>query len=141
MLSSASFLCYLILLVTVNDTFASLSLMAGAQWTGIVTTIAIEMLKSGMVEAVICVQRLWREYIGVDNTRPIYSIWSINIFLWNVNYHVIQLSQWPRRQIYSKACISKVHIYFICLYARFFYCLIFNENYIFLIVMPSVICC
>ncbi|KAL1330377.1 hypothetical protein AAHE18_12G106800 [Arachis hypogaea] len=28
----------------------------GAQWTGIVTTIAIEMLKSGMVEAVICVQ-------------------------------------------------------------------------------------
>ncbi|GJX57448.1 7-hydroxymethyl chlorophyll a reductase, chloroplastic, partial [Tanacetum coccineum] len=29
----------------------------GAQWTGIVTTIAIEMLKSGMVEAVICVQR------------------------------------------------------------------------------------
>ncbi|KAL6191918.1 hypothetical protein ACLB2K_038307 [Fragaria x ananassa] len=28
----------------------------GAQWTGIVTTVAIEMLKSGMVEAVICVQ-------------------------------------------------------------------------------------
>ncbi|KAL8100057.1 7-hydroxymethyl chlorophyll a reductase, chloroplastic [Apium graveolens] len=28
----------------------------GAQWTGIVTTIAIEMLKTGMVEAVICVQ-------------------------------------------------------------------------------------
>lgn len=28
----------------------------GAQWTGIVTSIAIEMLKSGMVEAVICVQ-------------------------------------------------------------------------------------
>ncbi|KAF8014325.1 hypothetical protein BT93_H0232 [Corymbia citriodora subsp. variegata] len=28
----------------------------GAQWTGVVTTIAIEMLKSGMVEAVICVQ-------------------------------------------------------------------------------------
>ncbi|GKC37837.1 7-hydroxymethyl chlorophyll a reductase, chloroplastic [Tanacetum coccineum] len=28
----------------------------GAQWTGIVTTIAIEILKSGMVEAVICVQ-------------------------------------------------------------------------------------
>ncbi|CAL1356065.1 unnamed protein product [Linum trigynum] len=28
----------------------------GAQWTGIVTTIAIEMLKSGMVEAVVCVQ-------------------------------------------------------------------------------------
>ncbi|KAJ4841158.1 hypothetical protein Tsubulata_016921 [Turnera subulata] len=26
--------------------------VAGAQWTGIVTTIAIEMLKSGMVEAV-----------------------------------------------------------------------------------------
>lgn len=32
-------------------------LLVGAQWTGIVTTIAIEMLKSGMVEAVICVQR------------------------------------------------------------------------------------
>ncbi|KAM3326942.1 7-hydroxymethyl chlorophyll a reductase, chloroplastic isoform X1 [Capsicum chacoense] len=28
----------------------------GAQWTGIVTTIAVEMLKTGMVEAVICVQ-------------------------------------------------------------------------------------
>ncbi|KDP33365.1 hypothetical protein JCGZ_12914 [Jatropha curcas] len=28
----------------------------GAQWTGIVTTIAIEMLKAGMVDAVICVQ-------------------------------------------------------------------------------------
>lgn len=28
----------------------------GAQWTGIVTTIAIEMLKSNMVEAVVCVQ-------------------------------------------------------------------------------------
>lgn len=31
--------------------------MIGAQWTGIVTTIAIEMLRTGMVEAVICVQR------------------------------------------------------------------------------------
>lgn len=31
--------------------------LLGAQWTGIVTTIAIEMLKAGMVEAVICVQR------------------------------------------------------------------------------------
>lgn len=28
----------------------------GAQWTGIVTTIAVEMLKAGKVEAVICVQ-------------------------------------------------------------------------------------
>ncbi|XP_077228902.1 coenzyme F420 hydrogenase family / dehydrogenase, beta subunit family isoform X2 [Tasmannia lanceolata] len=28
----------------------------GAQWTGIVTTIAVEMLKANMVEAVICVQ-------------------------------------------------------------------------------------
>lgn len=34
-----------------------LSQFLGAQWTGIVTTIAIEMLKAGMVEAVICVQR------------------------------------------------------------------------------------
>lgn len=34
-------------------------MIAGAQWTGIVTTIAMEMLKSGMVEAVICVQRYW----------------------------------------------------------------------------------
>lgn len=31
--------------------------MIGAQWTGIVTTIAVEMLKAGLVEAVICVQR------------------------------------------------------------------------------------
>ncbi|KAG8075938.1 hypothetical protein GUJ93_ZPchr0006g44728 [Zizania palustris] len=29
---------------------------AGAQWTGIVTTIAIEMLKANMVDAVVCVQ-------------------------------------------------------------------------------------
>ena len=28
----------------------------GAQWTGIVTQIAIEMLESGQVEAVVCVQ-------------------------------------------------------------------------------------
>ncbi|CDO99360.1 unnamed protein product [Coffea canephora] len=32
-------------------------ILVGAQWTGIVTTIAVEMLKTGMVEAVICVQR------------------------------------------------------------------------------------
>ncbi|KAI3515539.1 hypothetical protein L1887_14438 [Cichorium endivia] len=32
-------------------------MMAGAQWTVIVTTIAIEKLKSGMVEVVVCVQR------------------------------------------------------------------------------------
>ena len=31
--------------------------MTGAQWTGIVTSIAIEMLNSDMVDAVICVQR------------------------------------------------------------------------------------
>ncbi|CAH9122282.1 unnamed protein product [Cuscuta epithymum] len=30
--------------------------LEGAQWTGVVTTIAMEMLKIGMVEAVICVQ-------------------------------------------------------------------------------------
>ena len=29
----------------------------GAQWTGIVTTIAVEMLKADMVDAVVCVQR------------------------------------------------------------------------------------
>jgi len=29
----------------------------GAQWTGIVTTIAVEMLKANMVDAVVCVQR------------------------------------------------------------------------------------
>jgi len=28
----------------------------GAQWTGVVTTIAVEMLRAGMVEAVVCVQ-------------------------------------------------------------------------------------
>lgn len=42
--------------------------MVGAQWTGIVTTIAIEMLKAGKVEAVICVQR-WGYifiYIGIN---------------------------------------------------------------------------
>ena len=30
--------------------------LAGAQWTGIVTQIAISMLESGKVEAVVCVQ-------------------------------------------------------------------------------------
>lgn len=30
--------------------------MAGAQWTGIVTQIAIDMLESGKVDAVVCVQ-------------------------------------------------------------------------------------
>lgn len=30
--------------------------IAGAQWTGIVTQIAIEMLQSGAVDAVVCVQ-------------------------------------------------------------------------------------
>ncbi|XP_022157984.1 7-hydroxymethyl chlorophyll a reductase, chloroplastic isoform X3 [Momordica charantia] len=40
----------------------------GAQWTGIVTTIAIEMLKSGMVEAVICVQSDPEDRL---NPRPI----------------------------------------------------------------------
>ncbi|BBG92617.1 coenzyme F420 hydrogenase family / dehydrogenase, beta subunit family [Prunus dulcis] len=34
----------------------SCCMLVRAQWTGIVTTIAIEMLKSGMVDAVICVQ-------------------------------------------------------------------------------------
>ena len=33
------------------------ALHAGAQWTGIVTTIAVEMLKANMVDAVVCVQR------------------------------------------------------------------------------------
>ncbi|KVH91056.1 Coenzyme F420 hydrogenase/dehydrogenase beta subunit, C-terminal [Cynara cardunculus var. scolymus] len=40
----------------------------GAQWTGIVTTIAIEMLKSGMVEAVICVQRCFFHYVVICDT-------------------------------------------------------------------------
>ena len=30
--------------------------MEGAQWTGIVTQIAMDMLESGKVEAVVCVQ-------------------------------------------------------------------------------------
>lgn len=33
-----------------------ISPVEGAQWTGIVTTIAMEMLRTGMVEAVVCVQ-------------------------------------------------------------------------------------
>ena len=63
--------------------------MAGAQWTGIVTTIAIEMLKSGMVEAVICVQRLLFDLIGVDNTKPIYHIQSFICSFQNVHDYVI----------------------------------------------------
>jgi 7-hydroxymethyl chlorophyll a reductase len=34
-----------------------LPLVAGTQWTGIVTSIAMEMLRSNIVDAVICVQR------------------------------------------------------------------------------------
>jgi 7-hydroxymethyl chlorophyll a reductase len=34
-----------------------LFLTSGAQWTGIVTAIAVEMLKANMVDAVVCVQR------------------------------------------------------------------------------------
>lgn len=49
--------------------------MIGAQWTGIVTTIAIEMLKSGLVEAVICVQRYWKIF-GDLNERQ-----GMNLFV------------------------------------------------------------
>lgn len=31
--------------------------VTGAQWTGIVTSIAMEMLRSNIVDAVVCVQR------------------------------------------------------------------------------------
>ncbi|KAK8948190.1 hypothetical protein KSP40_PGU004491 [Platanthera guangdongensis] len=40
----------------------------GAQWTGIVTTIAVEMLKANLVEAVVCVQR------STTNTRQFYEV-------------------------------------------------------------------
>ena len=35
--------------------------MEGAQWTGIVTQIAMDMLESGKVEAVVCVQSQERD--------------------------------------------------------------------------------
>ena len=38
--------------------------IAGAQWTGIVSTIAIEMLKRGMVEGVVCVQNTQEDRFG-----------------------------------------------------------------------------
>jgi len=65
--------------------------MAGAQWTGIVTTIAIEMLKSGMVEAVICVQRSWPEFTGADNIIDASTLFNPFTFspFWNVNYHMV----------------------------------------------------
>ena len=40
----------------------------GAQWTGIVTSIAIKMLESGMVEGVVCVQV--RTHKGSHVARP-----------------------------------------------------------------------
>ncbi|CAA0839954.1 7-hydroxymethyl chlorophyll a reductase-chloroplastic [Striga hermonthica] len=47
--------------------------VAGAQWTGIVTTIAIEMLRTGMVEAVVCVQRTPEEVLAAKGVKPTLS--------------------------------------------------------------------
>ncbi|KAI7735646.1 hypothetical protein M8C21_005193, partial [Ambrosia artemisiifolia] len=47
--------------------------LPGAQWTGIVTTIAIEMLKSGIVEAVVCVQRTPEEVLAAKGVKPTLS--------------------------------------------------------------------
>lgn len=60
----------------------------GAQWTGIVTTIAIEMLKSGMVEAVVCVQRY--------HSIPFHSFLK-NILL-IISFTVIQMTDSPLDQ-------------------------------------------
>ena len=45
-------------LLTINGCYVARNTppVEGAQWTGIVTQIAIEMLESGKVEAVVCVQ-------------------------------------------------------------------------------------
>lgn len=50
--------------------------LIGAQWTGIVTTIAVEMLKAGIVEAVVCVQR----YFIMSNAVNLSSFYeSLNL--------------------------------------------------------------
>ncbi|KAK6130517.1 hypothetical protein DH2020_035726 [Rehmannia glutinosa] len=47
----------MLLMVASSTSFTSChNVTDGAQWTGIVTTIAMEMLRTGMVEAVVCVQ-------------------------------------------------------------------------------------
>lgn len=43
----------------------------GAQWTGIVTQIAIEMLESGQVEAVVCVQSDEKDRFTPKPVRPL----------------------------------------------------------------------
>lgn len=40
-----------------EDLILCFDILEGAQWTGIVTTIAMEMLRTNKVDAVICVQR------------------------------------------------------------------------------------
>ncbi|GJV58273.1 7-hydroxymethyl chlorophyll a reductase, chloroplastic [Tanacetum coccineum] len=44
-----------------------------AQWTGILTTIATEMLKSCMLEAVICVQKTLEEVLAAKRVEPTLS--------------------------------------------------------------------
>ena len=39
----------------------------GAQWTGIITKIAISMLESGAVDAVVCVQSDENDRCGISN--------------------------------------------------------------------------
>ncbi|KAJ7520998.1 hypothetical protein O6H91_19G033400 [Diphasiastrum complanatum] len=45
----------------------------GAQWTGIVTTIAVEMLRSKIVEAVVCVQSTPEEVLAAKGVKPTLS--------------------------------------------------------------------
>jgi len=45
--------------------------LAGAQWTGIVTQIAISMLESGKVEAVVCVQSDEHDRFSPKPARPV----------------------------------------------------------------------
>ena len=55
------------------------ALHAGAQWTGIVTTIAVEMLKANMVDAVVCVQRHPNKN---QMPHPSFSLQCTSIITW-----------------------------------------------------------
>jgi hypothetical protein len=62
--------------------------LAGAQWTGIVTQIAISMLESGKVEAVVCVQSDEHDRFSPKPARPMHLVaphaWPLVLASWAV---------------------------------------------------------
>ncbi|KAL6185222.1 hypothetical protein ACLB2K_041356 [Fragaria x ananassa] len=92
----------------------------GAQWTGIVTTIAIEMLKSGMVEAVICVQsdledrfspmpvlaRTPEEVLAAKGVKPTLSPNLNTLALVEVDKGIVNKWAWPSFALSSVSVVN-----------------------------------